>query len=183
MAPRTAVLCLPLLALCCDDPAAQAIPTDTGDKPMVEDDDPPSWDVPPVMVNEFMAYDSPDPDWIEIYNRDTESVDMTGMQLSCIDANTQDTWTFPEGLEIEPMGFLLVFCDEGDDEGDGQLHASFRIERNEGTIYLFDQNASVVNAINYAYQRDGISAARIPDGEFSWDFVDEPTPGESNGTE
>ena len=183
MLSHPACLCLALLALGCDQPTTGPVRLDTGDAPTVEDEDTPAWDSMAVFVNEFMAYDPPNSDWIEIYNGSDELVSMTGATLSCDDANEQDPFVFPLDVDVEPGGFLVVICDQGEGEGDGALHAPFRIERHDGTIHLRDQEGVSINSVSYAYQAQGISAARIPDGAATWDFVYDPTPGESNVVE
>ena len=142
-------------------------------------------DVPGLCINEFMAHDD-GPDWIEIHNGDEEPVSMAGMLLWSEDGGTgggQQSWNFPEDLILEPGAFLLVICDQGDGEEDGQLHASFCIERQDGTLLLLDESGSssvTLNAISYGYQVSRVSSARWPDGGLEWVSMEEPTPGSSN---
>ncbi len=183
MLVRRAAFVFALLASACEEPSSFVLPHDTGDRPTVEDEEGPSWDSLAVLVNEFLAYDPPSSDWIEIYNRSAEPVAMAGMRLACEDSNPQEVFTFPDDLVIEPAGFAVVICDEEEGEGDGELHAPFRIERHQGTITLLDADDMAVNTVGYAYQDQGVSAARVPDGELTWIFEEEPTPGESNAAE
>ena len=68
-----------------------------------------------LYINEFMANNDDAvagpyndyPDWIELYNGGTESVDLSGMYLSDDLANP-DSWQFPEGTTIDAGGFLVV---------------------------------------------------------------------------
>ncbi len=153
---------------------------DTGEAPLVEDLDDATDHIPELSINEFMAYDSPDPDWIELYNDSDELMDLSGSVLSSEDDDPQDPWVFPKGVTLESKGFLLIYCDNGVNEGDGELHASFALERHDGIIYWHDAQGERISAISYAYQNTGISAARSPDGGGIWFFDDSPTPGASN---
>lgn len=57
-------------------------------------------------------------DWIELYNRGTEAVDLKGWMLSD-DPTEPDKWVFPS-LVMEPGEYLLLFCGAmGEDFGPG----------------------------------------------------------------
>ena len=95
----------------------------------------------------------------------------------------QEPWDFPAGLELEPGGFLVVYCDQNVDSDDGELQASFRLSRQDGIIMLTDATrggASLVDLVEYGYQTTDVSTARYPDGHDHWYQSSEPTPGESN---
>ena len=49
------------------------------------------------------------PDWIEIYNRTGEQVNIGGYGLSD-DLLNGAKWTFPTGTVIPPYGYMIVFC-------------------------------------------------------------------------
>ncbi|NIP94495.1 MAG: lamin tail domain-containing protein, partial [Akkermansiaceae bacterium] len=67
-----------------------------------------------------------DSDWIEIFNPDDLSIDLSGYRLE----DGESSWTFPT-VRIDPGGFLVVFASGQSlpgqvDEG-GFLHTSFRL--------------------------------------------------------
>ncbi len=73
-----------------------------------------------IVINEVMAANSAtikdedvaSPDWIELYNDSTASIDLYGFGLSDDPANPFK-WTFPSKL-IEPEQFLIVFASNKD---------------------------------------------------------------------
>ena len=89
-----------------------------------------------VVINEFMArnnaaLEDPDapgeyPDWIEIYNDSSESVDLTGWYLTD-DAGDLTKWQFP-AKTLDGYGFLVVFASNKDLRNPGQqLHTNFKL--------------------------------------------------------
>jgi hypothetical protein len=52
--------------------------------------------------------DGSNPDWIELHNASTNSIDLQGYQLTD-DSSKVDKWTFPS-VTIAPNGFLTVFA-------------------------------------------------------------------------
>ena len=143
---------------------------------------------PAVLINEFLAdnesvnqdeageYD----DWLELYNDSAVTATLDGMYLTDhLDDPTR--WQFPAGTTIPPGGHLLVWCD--DDEGQGPLHADFKLSRDGEEIGLFadDTHANVpLDIIVFGPQLEDVSYGRHPDGADTWDFLDPPSPGASN---
>jgi hypothetical protein len=81
---------------------------------------------PHLLISEFMASNASQPpleegelldgngessDWIEIYNPSGATVSLDGWYLTDSDANLTK-WQFPDGLEIVPGEFLVVFASE-----------------------------------------------------------------------
>ena len=154
--------------------------------------EPVTWPVGPpaaVVVNEFLASNDSGvqdetgafEDWLEIYNPEDAAVDLTGYHLSD-DPGEPLKWAFPAGASIPAGGFLLVWCD--DDEDDGPLHTSFKLSADgesvgiyttrEGTVVVVDERA-------FGPQTTDVSEGRIPDGGDQWTSFATPTPGASNG--
>ena len=75
----------------------------------VEDDvlvgDTPDVATSPIKLNEIMA--TGEPDWIELYNSGTETVDLSGFKLA--DASQQ--WTITS-LTIPAGGYVTFNCDD-----------------------------------------------------------------------
>jgi len=139
-----------------------------------------------LVINEFMANNDaavagPDgnyPDWIELYNGDAESVDLSGMYLSD-DLSNPDAWQFPSGTVIEAGGFLIVWADNSPERG--LMHASFSLNATGESVCLFAGDAeTLVDSIDFAEQFDDVSYGRVSDGASSWDYLT-PTCGLSNG--
>ncbi|RLC59602.1 MAG: hypothetical protein DRI80_12290, partial [Chloroflexota bacterium] len=144
---------------------------------------------PTVLINEFLvdnesvnqdeagAYD----DWLELYNADAVTVTLEGMYLTD-DLSEPTKWQFPAGTTIPPSGYLLVWCDR--DTGQGPLHADFKLNRDGEEIGLFADDAHglvPLDRLVFGPQLEDISYGRLPDGADTWDFIDPPTPGVSNG--
>ncbi len=138
-----------------------------------------------IYINEFMAnnettisdefgeYD----DWVEIYNSNSEAVNMEGLFLTD-DPMIPDRWEFPN-VEIPANGFLLVWTD--DDEEQGALHTNFRLNTDGEFIGLYEIDGIVsLDTLSYGIQDEDISFGRYPDGDENWVFMSDPSPGYSN---
>ena len=138
-----------------------------------------------LYINEFMANNDaavagPNdsyPDWIELYNGGTESVDLSDMYLTGDLANP-DAWQFPAGTVIEAGGFLVIWADNN--PGLGSMHASFSLSASGEAIGLFASDGETeIDSIVFGAQHDDVSYARVSDGASSWDYMTQ-TCGSSN---
>ncbi len=139
-----------------------------------------------VVINEFMADNGgvvSDPqgdadDWIELYNASTDAVDISGWYLTD-DLGQSRTWAFPGGTVIPAGGFLVVWTDK--DTGDSGLHASFSLRAGGEEIGLYGADGStLMDSVIFDSQNRDQSYARYPDGAATWQFVAQPSPGQSN---
>lgn len=141
-----------------------------------------------VLVNEYLASNDTViademgefDDWVEIYNPGLESVDLLGYYLSD-DPDNPLKWPFPAETSIEPLGFLLVWCD--DDEEDGPLHTSFKLSASGESIGVYadvDGIPITVDERAFGAQVTDISEGRAPDGGPRWQTFTTPTPGGPN---
>jgi len=144
----------------------------------------------PLVINEVMAdnvdtiqdpqghYD----DWIEVWNRGQQELDLSGMSLS--DSPRQPAkWSFPPGTVLPAGGFLIIWAD-GDADADRGLHASFKLSKKGERLLLTAPQAKggalmLVDQLEFGAQRPGISAGRSP--KDSGKLVPlTPTPGKPN---
>ena len=116
-------------------------------------------------------------DWVELYNASDEAIELTDWSLS--DA-ADKPWVFPATLVLKPGSFLLIWCDEVEDKGATALHADFRLSRDGERLTLRDAAGTERDAVEYPELDTDQSWGRIPDGEGSWDYTVEPTPGANN---
>lgn len=139
-----------------------------------------------LVINELMADngitiagpDGSTPDWIELYNAGTQTVDLSGMYLTD-DLTDPTCWQFLEGTTIGPGEYLLVLADR---DGGGP-YASFGLNANGEAIGLFDNNGvTLIDSVEFAKQIQDVSYGRIPDGGSSWNYLISATPGYSNQT-
>jgi hypothetical protein len=161
------------------DPDTVPNDPDVTDDPVVAD--------PDVVINEFMASNSASfedtgypgsfPDWIEIINLRDHPVDLAGYTITD-DLQECDKHTLAEGLTVEAGGYLILWADADEEEGD--THLNFKLEMEGEQLGLCDPDGEPVTKLQYGQQVTDYSAARFPDGSSTWDFDDTPTPGEAN---
>lgn len=122
-----------------------------------------------VVINEFMAsngstvadQDGDYNDWIEIYNKGTQTIDITGYHLSD-DADSLDIYTFPSGTTIPADSYIVVWADK--DLTQSGFHADFKLSASGETIYLSDVSMTVLDEITYPIQATDVSYGRYPNG-------------------
>jgi hypothetical protein len=141
-----------------------------------------------VVINEVMADNDATvpgpqrsfPDWIELYNAGTSTVDLGGMYLTN-SLSVPKAWKFPKNTTLSPGGYLIVWADGGRTVGDGELHASFALGANAATIGLFASDGkTLLDSVVLGKQIRDVSYGRIPDGGSSWQYLTSPTPGSAN---
>lgn len=141
-----------------------------------------------LRVNEFMAdnqftiFDEfgQFEDWIELYNRSSSPIDLTGLYLSD-DLLNPTKWQFPNGTVIGAGEYMLIWADE--DPGDGPLHASFRLSKSGESIGLFHTDATgnlLIDSLNYGAQTTDVSQGILPDGTGPSMKLLDPSPGAPN---
>jgi len=139
-----------------------------------------------VIINEFMASNGgcliddkgDNSDWIEIYNPNSEAVNLSGMGLS--DDKTSVKWAFP-GVTLEAGGYLVVFASgNSQTDSNGAVHTNFKLSADGGGIYLTDSAGKTIDEIEYDNQVKNVSAGRQVDDISVWTTFDSPTPGYAN---
>ncbi len=173
---------LPLLLLCgCpngnvgDDDASAGDDDSTADSAVT------------LVINEFMASNTSTiedetgayPDWVEIWNSGTATVDLGGFSLTD-DLTNPTKWTFASGTTLAAGDWLLVWCDG--DTADGSLHAAFKLSGAGEQLGLYgalEDGAPPIDELDYGAQAADVSSARMPDGG-DWDPDASPTPGSAN---
>ena len=146
---------------------------------------------PPVVISEFLAaaqrphneQSSESEDWIELFNRSEQEVDLSGAYLSD-DRDNLAKWSFPAGTTIPSRGFLIVWADENGKATAG-LHANFKLSKEGEEIYLTDRHASdrsilvILDHVEFSRQTTDVSYGRYPDGQGNWQPL-VPSPGKGN---
>ncbi|MGK0187831.1 MAG: hypothetical protein ACI9R3_003622 [Verrucomicrobiales bacterium] len=138
-----------------------------------------STDLPPVLINEWMASNNgavADPadgdfdDWFELHNAGGEQVNLTGFTLTDDLANP-GKFTIPAGITVPPNGFLLIWADEEPSQSQpgGDLHVNFKLNAEAEQIGLFTSDGLLVDAVSFLSQTAGVSEGRWPDGASSPD--------------
>jgi CotH protein/lamin tail-like protein/type IX secretion system substrate protein len=141
-----------------------------------------------VVINEFMASNKEtiaDPqgdydDWIELYNKGTEDIDISGKYLSD-KIDTLFKWQFPENTILKAGEYLVVWADKDEDDEPG-IHTNFKLSAGGEMIVLIDSDANgneILDKVEFGEQTDDISTGRLPNGTGDF-FVMDPTPGAMN---
>lgn len=142
-----------------------------------------------IVINELMASNQTtitDPDggyadWIELYNKSQNEVDLSGKYLSDRADNIKK-WQFPAGTKIAGNGYLLVWADE--DEEQSGLHSNFKLGAEGEVLILADDDANknaILDIIEFGTQKTDVSFGRLPNGTGEFTFLS-PTPGAVNTT-
>lgn len=124
---------------------------------------------PDLVINELMASNDMTAmdeageyeDWIELYNRGTVDLDISGYSLSD-KADNLAKWVFPENTTIPAEGYLIVWADENGSEG--PLHANFKLSASGESVYLSNAALELVDEVTFGQQETDMGYARIPNG-------------------
>lgn len=146
--------------------------------------------MPSLYINEVMAQNDTTisdfagnngyPDWIEIYNAGTVSVDLGGMYLTD-DLLNPTMWRIPDGVVIPAGGYLLFWADN--DPEQGSTHTNFKLDTAGESVGLFDTAAkgyAAIDVMTFGQLGPDVSYGRHPDGSSTWRTFTAATPGQSN---
>lgn len=132
-----------------------------------------------IVINELMAsnanvasdnfgeYD----DWIELYNKSNNPVDISGYSLTDNPVNLTK-FTFPSGTVIPANDYLIVWADE--DSSQGPYHANFKLSASGELLMLIDTTEKLVDSISWGQQTTNLGFARVPNGTGSF-IIQGPT--------
>jgi len=100
-----------------------------------------------------------DPDWVEIHNPSTATVDLGGWVLT--DRLKANRWVVPPNTTVPSRGYLVIFSknrnrSEADLASASDLHANFRLAVRGEQLALKNAKGVVVQVIRFGKQeRDG----------------------------
>lgn len=128
-----------------------------------------------LAINEFVANSaSGQPDWIELYNQDTNAPALLGGVYLGI---TNVVSRLPALSFIPPGGFVTLLADENT----GANHLTFKLPASGANIILSDPVGNELSRVTYGLQRENVSRGRLPDGVGGFiDFPSSASPGASN---
>lgn len=114
-------------------------------------------------------------DWVELYNRGSAPVDLSGLHLS---DDPLDPWAFAlPARSLAPGEHLLVWLD-GDPQ-EGPLHAPFRLDRKGETVILSSRQA-ILDRVDFGPLDADQSLGRRRSGADEWLNCGRPSPGAAN---
>lgn len=139
-----------------------------------------------VVLNEVLANNATvtdtagkTPDWIELFNPSTNSVDLGGLRVTT-DLSNPTPFGFPTGSIIPAGGYYLLTCSENNPVS--ATNTGFALKAEGGSIYLLEAEADgggIISSISYGLQAVDFSIGRIPDGSSNW-VLNLPTPAAAN---
>lgn len=144
-----------------------------------------------VKINEWMAdnflalvdpADADYEDWFELYNPDTNAVNLTGYFLGDTGTNAAQ-WGIPAGTTIPPLGYLLVWADNEPGQNSANradLHAGFSLAKGGESISLFAPDGTLIDLVTFGPQATDVSQGRFVDGSPSIYLMTNPTPRSAN---
>lgn len=145
-----------------------------------------------LIINEFMAVNSTGltdedgdySDWIELYNRSNQPVNLSGWSLTD-DPQQLEKWTFPD-ISLGSHQYLVVFAsakDRQSDKPEAELHTNFKLNRAGEFLGLYNvlegKLMDSVSPDGYPEQFSDVSYGRLDDtGAFN--YLAHPTPDSLN---
>ena len=144
-------------------------------------------DINDIQINELLAindltlgddYGEFD-DWIELINHGETPVELDGYYLTD-NQNQLTKWPFPfTNITIEPDSFLIIWCDNDDEQGD--LHTNFKLSSGGEFLAIVSPDGStILDSLTFPEQDADISYGRVVEELSLWDYMT-PTPGAENG--
>lgn len=146
-----------------------------------------------IVINEFVVgnvsgildEDGERNDWIEIYNRGSNAVNLLGWSLTD-DADIPGLWTFPSKV-LNPGQYLIVFAsgkNRTTPTGTNKFHTNFKLDLFGEYLALFNAESPRVAVSgfpdDYPEQRNNYSYGR--DTTNAWRYFQTPTPESANGS-
>lgn len=146
---------------------------------------------PDILINEFMAEnvsgitdeDGDREDWIELYNRGDQTVDLAGWSLTD-DPRQPDQWVFP-AVSLAPKRYLVVYASGKDRKptaASARLHTNFKLSITGEYLGLYNTESPRVAvsefAPQYPEQRNDVAYGR--DALDTWRYFATGTPGAAN---
>ena len=113
--------------------------------------------------------------WIEIYNSDENSIDISGYGLSN-EGYIPFKWTFPKNTIIKPGEYLLVYNSKIKST-DRELHTNFVLNKNWNTLFFTNSNFDLIEKIEIPVLNDDETYGRTDDDNFQTMM---PSPGKKN---
>jgi hypothetical protein len=143
-----------------------------------------------LVINEVMAANTKtiaDPqgeydDWIELYNKGTKTISLSGMYLSDKSDNLKK-WQFPDNTLMKAGEYLIIWADENGKATPG-IHTNFKLSASGEGIFLTSSDETgnlLIDSISFSQQVDDISYGRYPNGTGDFRKMDPSPVAENKG--
>ncbi len=129
-----------------------------------------------VYINEILSTGSPD--WVEIYNPSNQDLDISGWK-TWDPGTASNQYVLPAGTTIPANGYLVLLCDDGNNE----LHTNYKLSSGGETVWIGDATGAIVDSVTFPdlSNNSGSSYGRNPDGSPNFEIFATPTQGAANG--
>jgi hypothetical protein len=148
--------------------------------------------LPLLVINEFMSQNvaccadnssgtAEFDDWIEIYNNGSAPVNIADFYFSDDTSNpfkSKIPATNAEATTIQPGGYLVIWADEQQDQG--ELHVGFRLLLEGESIGLYYKDGRKIDEVTFGAQTTDKSMGRLPTGTGSIQMLPSPSIGTTN---
>ncbi|MGI6395476.1 MAG: lamin tail domain-containing protein [bacterium] len=129
-----------------------------------------------IVINEIFVKSSDDTktDWIELYNKGTGTIDLSGWVI--MDEKDRTPYTIKDGTKLASKKYLLINQDKTGDKG-------FAFGLGSGDkVRLYNNNEVRMDKIKWESGDipEDKSLGRVPDGSETIKITATPTPGASN---
>ena len=143
-----------------------------------------------VVINEYSVSNLDDfadnyssyEDWVELYNTNSASFDLSGYYLSD-DPEDSLKWQFPNGTTINGNSFLKIWVSGRDEVSGGHYHTNYRMSQTKDipeSVVLTQPDGIIVEQFQLQLTQKGHSRGRTTNGSGDWSIFTNPTPGNSN---
>lgn len=120
------------------------------------------------------------PDWIELYNSGTTTINLAGYHLSDKISNPTK-WTIPSGVSIASNGFLIIWASGANTVVSGNVHAGFKLTQTKLEAIVFaGPSGTIIDSLTLKPTLTDHSRGRTTNGASAWGVFTTPTPGTSN---
>lgn len=117
-------------------------------------------------------------DYIEIQNRGTNAVNLSGFGLTD-NAGNPAKFRFPD-ITLQPGGYTVVYATGEDGAQAGSMQAPFKLSRLGNTLALFNAQNQLIDRCFIGEVPQNISVGRAQ-GQAAISYFETPTPGQANG--
>jgi hypothetical protein len=127
---------------------------------------------PLVRINEVLTHSAASPDWIELFNSSSASVNLSGWTLE--EPGNTNVFNFPAGASIASGAFIVVDCDKiPSSQG---WHAPFSLDSESETLILRNGSGELIDVFATGPLPPEYSAGRVSERL----ELTVPTPGAAN---
>jgi len=124
------------------------------------------------------------PDWLELYNAGTESVNLKDYYLSD-NPDNPTKWQFPINMMLPPNGFKIIWLSGRNETNFMGIHTNFKLTQTKQpleSLLLSDPFGNVLEEHLLEVTQLGHSRGRTTDGAATWSVFTQPTFSSSNNS-